>query len=282
MLLNTFQHLPGIGAKTERTLWKEGIYSWDDFKEPYPFYLSDQKINLMRQHLSAEADFLLHPPHPKTYSRLLNSSEHWRLFPHYRDRVAYLDIETTGNSGKNCEITTIALYDGKAVFTYVSGENLDDFPVDAEHYELLISYNGKAFDVPIVERYFNITLEHVHIDLCHVLRSLGYKGGLKGCEKQFGLDRAELAGVDGYFAVLLWEAYQRTGERRALETLLAYNVEDAVNLEPLMVHAYNLKLIGTPFCETHKISPPKPPFKPYSPDGGLIKELKRKFQYPWG
>ena len=63
-----------------------------------------------------------------------------------------------------------------------------------------------------------------------MLSRLGYKGGLKGCEKQLGLDRHELDGVDGYTAVLLWQEYTRTRNTRALDTLLAYNIQDVLNL----------------------------------------------------
>lgn len=275
MLLNTFVHVPGIGEKMERALWQAGILSWDMLTEPYPDFLSGQKVRLIRQYVEKEADFLANPLGPEKYGLLLKPSEHWRLFPHYRKTVAFLDIETTGISRQACEITSVALYDGAAVYTYVQGENLHDFPADIARYEIIVSYNGKAFDVPILERYFGISLKHVHIDLCHVLRSLGCKGGLKQCEKRFGLDRGLLTGVDGYFAVLLWQEYQQTGARRALETLLAYNIEDAVNLEPLMVQAYNLKLAETPFHESLALPLPKSPLKPYLPDEALVETLKR-------
>lgn len=36
MLKNTFHHLPGIAAHTERQIWSVGILAWDDLKEPYP------------------------------------------------------------------------------------------------------------------------------------------------------------------------------------------------------------------------------------------------------
>jgi len=56
--------------------------------------------------------------------------------------------------------------------------------------------------------------------LRYVLKSLGYSGGLKSCEKALGLDRGDLDGVDGYFAVLLWRDYQKKHNEKALETLL--------------------------------------------------------------
>jgi len=56
------------------------------------------------------------------------------------------------------------------------------------------------------------------------------------------MDRGDLKDIDGFFAVLLWDEYQRTGDQKVLKTLLAYNIQDTINLENLMVTAYNLKL----------------------------------------
>ena len=68
---------------------------------------------------------------------------------------------------------------------------------------------GRAF----IESYFNIQLNHAHIDLRYILQSLGFRGGLKGCERQLGIDRGDLRDIDGFFAVLLWHEYQRNGNR---------------------------------------------------------------------
>ena len=58
-------------------------------------------------------------------------------------------------------------------------------------------------------------------------------------EHRLGFNRGEIDGIDGYAAVLLWHKYDQTGEERYLHTLLAYNVEDVVNLELLLPYAYN-------------------------------------------
>ncbi len=42
-----------------------------------------------------------------------------------------------------------------------------------------------------------------------------------------------MADVDGFFAILLWQEYKNRQNRKALETLLSYNIQDAVNLEYL-------------------------------------------------
>lgn len=51
--------------------------------------------------------------------------------------------------------------------------------------------------------------------------------------------KIRFARLCGFFAVLLWQEFQQTGNIKALETLLVYNIEDVVNLETLMVLAYN-------------------------------------------
>ena len=62
-------------------------------------------------------------------------------------------------------VTTIAVYDGREVFTYINGRNLDDFVHDIQKYQVIVSYNGKSFDIPFLERFFRIRIDHAQIDL---------------------------------------------------------------------------------------------------------------------
>jgi uncharacterized protein YprB with RNaseH-like and TPR domain len=202
----------------------------------------------------------------------LPSRELWRLFPDFRHQAAFLDIETTGLAAP--EITTIALYDGRRIRYYIHGHNLDRFPDDIRGYSLIITYNGKTFDVPLIESFFRIRLDQAHLDLRYVLKSMGYSGGLKHCERQAGISRGDLAGVDGWFAVLLWHDYQRTRNPKALETLLAYNIEDVVNLEKLMVLAFNRKIKGLAHPLLSPLPAPDPPELPFSPDPATIDRLR--------
>ena len=89
-----------------------------------------------------------------------------------------------------------------------------------------------------------------------MLKSVGFSGGLKGCERKAGIDRDELTGLDGYHAPILWQEFKDKRDEKALETLLAYNCQDTVNLETLMVMAYNLKLKDTPFHGIHDLPLP--------------------------
>ncbi|MFC1883116.1 ribonuclease H-like domain-containing protein, partial [Thermodesulfobacteriota bacterium] len=234
-------------------------------------YLLKAGIKESKQHL--------YQNHPEYFSKLLPANQSWRLFPEFRDSTAYLDIETTGLDRQFNKITTIALYDGQAIKTYIQGQNLDDFIEDIQQYKVIVSYNGKSFDVPFLEQYFNIRLAQAHIDLRYVLSSLGFRGGLKGCERQMGMDRGDLKDIDGFFAVLLWDEYQRAGDSKALESLLSYNIQDTINLENLLVTAYNLKLKDTPFHDTHLIADSPPPVIPYNVDLETVDKIKRSPQY---
>jgi len=89
-----------------------------------------------------------------------------------------------------------------------------------------------------------------------------------------------LRDVDGFFAVLLWDEFLKTGDQKALDTLLAYNVQDTITLENLMVTAYNMKLKDTPFYETHLIEESTPPVNPLSADLATVDRIKNRFIYP--
>jgi uncharacterized protein YprB with RNaseH-like and TPR domain len=278
MLTNTFIHVQGIGAITEQRLWDSGIRDWGSIDGNLPTPVSPKRRYLLQNSIEESKRHLANR-NPAYFSNLLPANQCWRLFPEFRNATVYLDIETTGLDRYFNRITTIALYDSQAIKTYVQGQNLDDFVEDIQKYKVIVSYNGRSFDVPFIENYFKIRLNHAHIDLRYILYSLGFKGGLKGCERQLGMDRGDLKDIDGFFAVLLWDEYQRTGDQKVLETLLAYNVQDTVTLENLMVTAYNMKLKQTPFYESLLITASPPPVNPHRVDLGTVDRIKTSPQY---
>jgi len=281
LLRNTFRHIHGVGPRTEQLLWEIGMRDWQAVLGAKAVPFSESR----RVHLGdglRESVARLQAGDARYFSDTLPSSEQWRMFPEFRDSVAYVDIETTGLGSPGDYITTISLYDGRSVQTYVQGRNLGDFGRDIQRYRLLVTYNGRSFDIPFIRSDLGLRMEHAHIDLRYILASLGYRGGLKGCEKRLGIDRGDLLDVDGFFAVLLWRDYERSRNPRALETLLAYNVLDVVNLETLMVLSYNMKLEGTPFEDTHRLPPPVQPPNPFRADLGTIHRIRRAYaRSPW-
>jgi uncharacterized protein YprB with RNaseH-like and TPR domain len=276
MLNNSFLHIPGVGSRTEQRIWASGIGSLEEFAASPPAFIGSRMRSHILQHIDLSHECILCGRSDYFYSGL-GSAHHWRLFPEFRDSTAYVDIETTGLGGPGDIITTIALYDGSSVYHYVSGENLDEFPGDIEKYKVLVTYNGKTFDIPFIERYFDIRLPQAHLDLRYILNSLGYSGGLKSCEKQLGIGRTgDLAEVDGFFAVLLWNEYRVTGNRKALDTLLSYNISDAVNLEYLMVWAYNRKLGSIPL-DLPGLSKPAGCVNPFDVDAVTVNRIRQRY-----
>lgn len=274
MLRNTFCHLPSINGRTERRLWDAGISTWQELlhvPSQADCKLPEAEVRdaLKKSMEAADACVI------RYFADVLPPSEHWRLFGEFREKAVYLDIETTGMGRGIDHITTIVAYDGLEARHFVYGKNLNDFPAYFRNFDLVVTYNGKSFDLPFIRRHFQINADPVHLDLRYILRSVGIAGGLKKCEKQLGMDRNELDDVDGYIAVLLWQEHVRRKSTTALETLLAYNYLDVINLEPLMITAYNRKVAQTPFAATHTLALPQwQPANPFAADTVLLDRLR--------
>jgi len=278
MLQNTFMHIQSIGAITEQRLWESGLRGWGSCSDDISIPLSGKRKYLLQKGIDESRNHL-QQNNPVYFSKCLPANQSWRFFPEFRSSLVYLDIETTGLDRHYESITTIALYNGHEIKTYVHGQNLQDFIDEIYQYNVIVTYNGKSFDIPFIENFFNIRLNHAQIDLRYVLYSLGYRGGLKGVERQLGTDRGNLRDVDGFFAVLLWDDFIKTKSRRTLETLLAYNVQDTITLESLMVTAYNMKLKNTPFYDNLLIEESAPPINPFRADLATIDKIKGSSQY---
>jgi len=237
MLKRTFIHLPGVGSRTEAHFWRKGFLYWEDFLGASHIRgFSPERLEWLKKGVR---ESLSQEKNPAYFGPRLPAPEHWRLFRTFRPRAAYLDIETTGIFWPGLQVTVVGLYDGRGFQHFVQGYNLQEFPAALKDLDLIITYNGTQFDLPVLRAYFpHLRLPPVHLDLRFILARLGYRGGLKGIEPHFGIVRPpEVAGMDGYKAVLLWERYRR-GDRTALELLLTYNREDVVNLEVLMEQAF--------------------------------------------
>jgi uncharacterized protein YprB with RNaseH-like and TPR domain len=269
MLYNTFCHIPRLSEHAEARLWNAGYRNWDDLLAAPPRVTPRVTAAVLRQCL--DGSFAALDRHDAPYfAALLPRHQEWRLFKEFSQTAAYIDIETTGYDQS---ITTIALSDGRTVSSYVAGQNLSDFPRDIADYEILVSYNGKCFDVPILEKFFGMTLPQAHLDLRFLLRRIGITGGLKKCEERLAVSRGQLDGLDGYSAVVLWQEYSSSHDERILETLLAYNAEDVLHLPFLLTHAYNTNLELSSFPEKYPLPHPAPAVNPYQPDGAVVERL---------
>lgn len=239
MLKRTFIHLPGVGPRFEGHFWRQGLSTWEDFLAAKRVRgLSHSRFDWLKAELQGSFDHLEDPAY---FAARLQAGEHWRLFDQFRPRTAYLDIETTGTVWPGLLVTVVGLYDGQTMRQFVQGYNLREFPGAISEFDLVVTFNGTQFDLPVLRAYFReLRLPPAHVDLRFLMARLGYKGGLKRIEPRFGIQRPnEVNGMDGYMAVLLWERYQR-GDKGALDLLLTYNREDVVNLEVLMDAAFRM------------------------------------------
>lgn len=243
MLRRSFIHLKGVGPSSERRLWARGLSGWEDVAAGALGEARRQEARVFeRAYDEGRWSF---------FDRHWPSAERWRAFGDLRDRTAYVDIETDGGFGPE-SITVIGVHDGRAPRFFVEGRDLEQAVDYLESFSCVVTYNGARFDMPLIRARFRYNaFNHVHIDLCPALRRLGFRGGLKGIEPQFGLERSKATrGLDGWDAVRLWNR-ARAGDAHALDTLLAYNAEDVVHLEPLMEAAYRLlsERAGAPWFE---------------------------------
>lgn len=226
---NSFIPVHGIGEVTERKLWENGIHTWDDFDGSVVGETLADRIN---EFISTADDYLQNGD-PRFFNDAFPSHAQWRMYENFGPDACFLDIETTGLSPHKDDVTVVSLQLGTDTTSLVRGMNLTRSRLreELENSKLLITYNGKQFDVPMLEREFDLDIEIPHIDLRFLCERLNYTGGLKQVEQTFDIPRSH--DIDGWEAVRLWHQYQN-GDVDALKKLVAYNREDTKNLKMLM------------------------------------------------
>ncbi len=252
MLKHTFIHVPGVGPKTELKLWEGGIVSWKDYLTNSGQLGVGRQTRLNLDEYIDRSLEALRGGDALFFERLLPKREIWRVYPEFQDRCVFLDIETTGLGGPGDYVTVIGLFNGRQIKTFIRGQNLEEFATELKNYSVLVTYNGKCFDLPFIRSEFkDLEFTQAHIDLRYFLYRLGYSGGLKQVEINVGIRREKgLEDIDGYLAVFLWQKYLE-GDERALHALVRYNIEDIVNLKYLMEFGYNRMIEAFPIPMDH-------------------------------
>jgi uncharacterized protein YprB with RNaseH-like and TPR domain len=227
---NSFIPVEGVGEATERSLWDAGVTHWDDFDGEHVGPTRADRIGAFIE----RAEDALEARDVAFFHERFPSSERWRCFRSFSDRATAFDIETTGLDPERSVVTTVTLEQNGETRTLVRGDDLTDDALRAAFADadLLISFNGKSFDVPFLEQHFDVDLDRPHLDCMHVCRQAGLTGGLSAVERALGIER-DLPDVDGREAVRLWHAHE-AGQDGALERLIRYNREDVTNLEPIL------------------------------------------------
>lgn len=245
MLKATFCCFTGIGESAEQRLWMTGILEWRHAQKwPEPIF-SPGKWRLLRKQIE-EAQLAYEAGMLDYFLNRMSGVQKVRVLADVAEgSVGYLDIETDG-LGKNANVTTIALHSNGKTRIFVRDVNFADFLPTISECKLLITYNGASFDLPQLRRHFRIDLNIPHLDLMHVLRGMGCRGGLKAAEKALGVKRQHTSGSDGKDAIRLWNQYRDNSDRSALKALILYNAEDVIVLKELASIAYRHAMSSYP------------------------------------
>lgn len=239
MITHSFIHLPGIGEGTERKLWEKGVRSWDDLESSLNDVFGKKKAETLKLCLD-ESRAALEKQHLKYFAEKMKSAHVWRLVHPCSDSIAYLDIETTGlGFPPQSHSTTIAvLFKGEIMVEHDPAKKLALLQRLEAEAKMIVTFNGLCFDLPFLRRETGLEFKMPHVDLRVWFRRHGLGGGLKAIQKNFpNVHQRASMDIDGFDAVRLWKMHKR-GVPRALETLMTYNAEDSLVLEPLLYVAY--------------------------------------------
>ncbi len=228
---NSFIMIPGIGQKTEQKLWKQGVTHWEEIDNCSLTENKKQKISEFVE----TARKNLEVGNSVFFGSKLPSKSTWRMYRNFEDSACFFDIETTGLDAKRNKVTTVSFYRNGESTTLVRGQDLTRERLEKEFHEskVLVSFNGKMFDQPFLEKNFDLNIDTPHIDLMHTCKRIGLSGGLKKIEKDLKINR-ELEDIDGREAIKLWKKYEKNGDKEALDKLMRYNRYDAVNLQDVL------------------------------------------------
>jgi len=181
-------------------------------------------------------------------------------------RALYFDTETTGlggGAGVLAFLIGLAWFDddlrlhSEQLLLRSPAQELpllEAFAERLEAAELLVSYNGKAFDLPLLNGRMVMNHrpklpERAHLDLLHVARRL-HKSRLGPC-RLIGLESEvlgfvrgpDIAGVD---IAPRYAHFLRSGDESALEAVVEHNAWDVVSMAALV------GLYGEPFDMLHE------------------------------
>ena len=156
----------------------------------------------------------------------------------------YLDIETTGLSPVNDDITIIGLLCGDTFEQFTKNINLKAYYVDEfimmHEPDEVIGYNSNKFDILFMESFGVETLANLkQTDLMHQCHDLNLKGGLKKVEQILGIER-QYEPLNFFQQTALWKKWINNNDWDSLDRLSAYNREDVMNL-PLVEEKLKLR-----------------------------------------
>lgn len=167
--------------------------------------------------------------------------------------VLFLDTETTGlagGTGTNAFLVGAGYFDGDAFtlrqyFMRSPAEErsmLEELRQLFSAFPVLVTFNGKSFDWPLLDTRFlmhgyRLDFDFMHLDLLHPARRI-WKHRLASCsltsleQELYGIQRT--GDVPGYLIPQLYFDYLRDGDARRLRPVFSHNRADIVTLACLL------------------------------------------------
>jgi uncharacterized protein YprB with RNaseH-like and TPR domain/predicted nuclease with RNAse H fold/dephospho-CoA kinase len=236
MLLSTFQHIKGIGKKTELSLWEKGIINWEKYIQfngkRFPLFKSDSRdpvISSITAFNKGDIDY---------FAKTLPRSEFYRVALTYPEETLFLDIETTGLSLYYDQITLVGWSIGDKYGIYLKDHDESGLINALSSAKAIVTFNGTLFDIKFLKKAFpGISIPSIHIDLRFFAKRTGLSGGQKVIEPKIGFIRPDLVkGMEGESAPILWYKYRR-GDKTALKELVTYNHADIEGMKWIFDYA---------------------------------------------
>jgi len=227
MLTRSLCCFRGVSPEAERKLWRAGCLDWSGLPAVGRALSPRKTMDLARQ--LPEARMALEGRVADYFLRRLPVGFRPRVVPDFGDGVAFLDVETTGLGARD-DVTVVGVWQAGKLRQFVRGIDLSAFLGCWRRIEVLVTFNGATFDLPVVLRGFGLNCPPPHVDLMHEARCYGYAGGLKGVERALGIRRQQEEEGDGRMAVDLWRRHAIEGDEESLAKLLKYNARDVLSL----------------------------------------------------
>jgi len=166
------------------------------------------------------------------------------------DRIAFIDTETTGLSGGSgtCAFLVGVGYNTSGGFV-VEQFLMNDFPAEPgmlrnvwetlEGFDVIASYNGRAFDIPILDARFLLNgirkrlNDKPQLDLLHTARRI-WKHRLSSCSltsiEEHVLGHKRVGDIEGWMIPQTFFEYLRSGDRNLIEPIIHHNQLDILSL----------------------------------------------------
>jgi hypothetical protein len=175
--------------------------------------------------------------------------------------ILIFDLETTGLAGgtgtypfligfgifgkKDLKIRQYFLPDfGREISAFL---DIHQFQRDKK---VLLSYNGKTFDYPLLRNRFilnrvdNPFEKYAHLDLLHAARRL-YKKHLPSCSlesiEKYIFSFSRWRDIEGALIPQSYFTYLQTGELNDIQRIIHHNQQDIVSLARLLFHLHHLE-----------------------------------------